>query len=43
MSNWRRVIDTNVTGTIYLLQKVLKDMVDRDDGNAIGYVGKNRF
>ena len=29
-AEWRRVIDTNITGTIYLLQKVLKEMVARD-------------
>jgi len=35
VADWRRVIDTNVTGTIYLLQKVLKDMVARDDGKVL--------
>ena len=35
VSEWRRVIDTNVTGTIYLLQKVLKDMVARDSGKVL--------
>ncbi|WP_380871725.1 oxidoreductase [Sphingomonas sp. DBB INV C78] len=35
VDDWRRVIDTNVTGTLYLLQKVLKDMVARDDGNVL--------
>jgi len=30
VADWRRVIDTNITGTLYLLQKVLKDMVARD-------------
>lgn len=32
---WRRVIDTNITGTLYLLQKVLKPMVARDDGKVL--------
>lgn len=35
VSKWRHVIDTNVTGTIYLLQKVLRDMVARDDGKVL--------
>ena len=29
VADWRHVIDTNVTGTIYLLQKVLTPMVAR--------------
>lgn len=32
---WRRVIDTNITGTLYLLQHVLKDMVARDEGKIL--------
>jgi len=35
VAKWRRVIDTNVTGTLYLLQKVLKDMVARDAGKVL--------
>jgi short-subunit dehydrogenase len=35
VSDWRRVIDTNITGTLYLLQKVLKAMVARDDGKVL--------
>ncbi|WP_380875822.1 oxidoreductase [Sphingomonas sp. DBB INV C78] len=35
VADWRRVIDTNVTGTIYLLQKVLKEMVARGDGKIL--------
>ncbi|HEX8447224.1 MAG TPA: SDR family NAD(P)-dependent oxidoreductase [Sphingomonas sp.] len=35
VADWRRVIDTNVTGTLYLLQKVLRDMVARDDGKVL--------
>ena len=34
-SEWRHVIDTNVTGTTYLLQKVLKQMVARDEGKIL--------
>jgi short-subunit dehydrogenase len=33
--DWRRVIDTNITGTLYLLQTVLKDMVSRNDGKVL--------
>jgi short-subunit dehydrogenase len=33
--DWRHVIDTNVTGTTYLLQHVLKDMVARNDGKVL--------
>ncbi|MFL0414868.1 SDR family NAD(P)-dependent oxidoreductase [uncultured Sphingomonas sp.] len=32
---WRHSIDTNVTGTVYLLQKVLKAMVARGDGKIL--------
>jgi short-subunit dehydrogenase len=35
LADWRRVIDTNITGTVYLLQKVLKQMVARDDGKVL--------
>ncbi|BBF70908.1 putative oxidoreductase [Sphingobium sp. AntQ-1] len=35
VADWRRVIDTNITGTLYLLQKVLKDMVARDAGKIL--------
>ena len=34
-SDWRRVIDTNVTGTTYLLQKVARDMVRRGEGKIL--------
>lgn len=30
VTDWRHVIDTNITGTLYLLQKVLPTMVARD-------------
>jgi uncharacterized protein len=32
---WRKVIDTNVTGTVYLLQQVLREMVARNDGKVL--------
>ena len=34
-AEWRHVINTNVTGTTYLLQKVLKAMVVRNDGKVL--------
>ena len=35
VASWRHVIDTNITGTLYLLQKVLRQMVARDDGRIL--------
>ena len=35
VDDWRRVVDTNITGTIYLLQKVLPAMVARNDGKVL--------
>uniref|UniRef100_UPI0035CAC28F SDR family NAD(P)-dependent oxidoreductase n=1 Tax=uncultured Sphingomonas sp. TaxID=158754 RepID=UPI0035CAC28F len=35
VSEWRHVVDTNITGTLYLLQKVLKPMVARDAGKVL--------
>jgi short-subunit dehydrogenase len=35
LKDWRHVVDTNITGTLYLMQKVLKDMVARDDGKIL--------
>ncbi|MEG3180371.1 SDR family NAD(P)-dependent oxidoreductase [Sphingomonas sp. LT1P40] len=35
VSKWRHAIDTNVTGTVYLIQKVLRDMVARDAGKIL--------
>lgn len=35
VADWRRSIDTNVTGTVYLLQKVLRDMVARNAGKIL--------
>ena len=32
---WRHAVDTNITGTVYLLQRVLADMVARDDGKIL--------
>ena len=34
-AEWRHVIDTNITGTVYLLQKVLRDMVARNGGRVL--------
>jgi len=35
VDDWRHVIDTNITGTLYLLQKVLPAMVSRNDGKVL--------
>lgn len=35
LDRWRHSIDTNVTGTIYLLQQVLKQMVARGEGKIL--------
>jgi uncharacterized protein len=35
LAQWRKVVDTNIVGTAYLLQKVLKQMVARDDGKVL--------
>lgn len=35
LADWRRVVDTNITGTLYLLQTVLKDMTTRNDGKVL--------
>lgn len=35
VADWRRVVDTNITGTIYLLHHVLQDMVAHDDGKIL--------
>ena len=34
-AEWRHVIDTNITGTLYLLQRVLKPMVARNAGKVL--------
>ncbi len=35
VADWRHVIDTNITGTLYLLQNVMKDMVARNRGKVL--------
>lgn len=35
VADWRRVVDTNITGTLYLLQQVLRDMVGRGEGKVL--------
>lgn len=35
VASWRHAVDTNVTGTVYLIQKVLAEMVARDDGKIL--------
>lgn len=35
LSDWRHVIDTNITGTIYLVQKVAVRMADRGQGRIL--------
>jgi uncharacterized protein len=35
VSDWRRVVDTNITGTVYLLQRVLRDMVSTGRGKVL--------
>lgn len=35
VTSWRHSIDTNITGTVYLLQQVLKGMVARGSGKVL--------
>ena len=35
VAEWRRVIDTNITGTVYLLQKVAQQMKARGEGKIL--------
>ncbi len=35
VDDWRRSVDTNVTGTVYLLQRVLSAMVRRGEGKVL--------
>ncbi|MBO9516443.1 MAG: SDR family NAD(P)-dependent oxidoreductase [Porphyrobacter sp.] len=35
VTKWRHAIDTNVTGTVYLLQKVLRQMIARNEGRIL--------
>ncbi|MDR6955808.1 short-subunit dehydrogenase [Ancylobacter sp. 3268] len=32
---WQRVVDTNITGTVYLIQRIGRDMRDRDNGRIL--------
>jgi uncharacterized protein len=34
-AEWRHVIDTNITGTVYLIQKVARQMVARNEGKIL--------
>jgi len=33
--DWRHVIDTNITGTLFLIQPVVRDMVNRGQGKVL--------
>lgn len=35
VADWRHVVDTNITGTVYLLQKGLRQMVARGEGKVL--------
>lgn len=35
VQKWRHSIDTNITGTVYLLQRVLREMVARNSGKVL--------
>ena len=35
VAEWRHVIDTNITGTVYLLQRVLRQMRDAGEGKVL--------
>jgi short-subunit dehydrogenase len=35
VADWRHVIDTNITGTLYLIQKVAREMVARNQGRIL--------
>jgi len=35
VADWRHVIDTNITGTLYLVQKVTRQMVARNSGRIL--------
>lgn len=35
VEDWRHVVDTNITGTLYLMQKVLAQMVRRNAGKVL--------
>lgn len=44
VATWRHGVDTNITGTLYLMQRVLRDMVARNagkllvTGSIVGYI-----
>ncbi|HEY0044452.1 MAG TPA: SDR family NAD(P)-dependent oxidoreductase [Allosphingosinicella sp.] len=35
VAEWRHVVDTNITGTLYLIQKVAREMVARGEGRIL--------
>jgi short-subunit dehydrogenase len=35
VEDWRHSVDTNITGTVYLIQKTLKEMVARNSGKIL--------
>ena len=35
VQQWRMVVDTNITGTLYLMQRVLRDMATRNAGKVL--------
>jgi len=35
VADWRHVVDTNITGTVYLIQRVLGDMAARNEGKLL--------
>lgn len=35
VDDWRSVVDTNITGTLYLMQRVMPAMVARNDGKVL--------
>ena len=35
LADWRKVVDLNIVGTLYLLQKTLKPMVARNEGKVL--------
>jgi len=35
VDDWRKVIDTNITGTLYLIQKIARDFRQRDAGQIL--------
>jgi short-subunit dehydrogenase len=35
VEDWRRVVETNITGTLYLIQRIGNDMRDRNEGRIL--------